>query len=137
MIIGYAVISMITPLFFQMDMRGVEITPRGNLHAPMTALMSLFILLSIGFGAFLLNRQFRLYSFITVFLLLVFGILTSFQVPQLAAGQPTPLMGLTERINIYATMLWFAVLSILLLRPEMKQKSVQPTINVPEQPAYE
>ncbi len=113
--VGYATLSMVTPLFFQMDMRGTEITTRGSLHGPMTAVMSLFIVLSMGFGAFLLGRWFRFYSFATIIALIVFGILTSLQVPQLEAGLSTPWMGFTERINIYATMLWLAVLSIAIL----------------------
>jgi hypothetical protein len=118
MMIIYAIVSMVTPAIFQMDMRGAEITPLGGLHPHMTALMSLFILLSIGFGGFLLGRGFRFYSFATIVVLIVFGFLTSAQAPQLAAGQPTPWMGFTERINIYATMLWFALLSIALGRRE-------------------
>ena len=116
MMMTYASFSMITPMFFQMDMRGAEVTYRGSLHGPMTAVMSLFILLSMGFGAFLVGRRFRLYSFATIVLVLLFGVLTGLQVPQLEAGQSTPWMGLTERINIYATMLWFGVLTIALLR---------------------
>jgi hypothetical protein len=112
----YAVLSMITPSIFQMDMRGAEITPMGSLHPVMTAVMSLFILLSMGFGAFLLSKRFRLYSFITIILLLVFGFITGMQAPKLTAGQATSYMGLTERINIYATMIWFAILSIALLQ---------------------
>lgn len=118
LMIGYAILSMVTPAFFQMDMRGAQITPLGSLHPIMTAVMSLFILLSMGFGAFLLSKRFRLYSFITIILLLVFGFITGLQAPQLTLGQPTPLMGFTERINIYSTMIWFAVLSISLLRTE-------------------
>ena len=72
----YASLSMITPLFFQMDMREAEATPRGSLHGAMTAVMSLFILLSIGFGAFLSGRWFRLYSFATLALVVTFGVLT-------------------------------------------------------------
>jgi hypothetical protein len=34
------------------------------------------------------------------------------------ANQPTPWMGTEERINIYATMLWVAVLAIGLLRAQ-------------------
>ena len=116
MMLGYAVASMITPSFFQMDMRGAQITPRGGLHGPMTAVMSLFIVLSMGFGAFLVGGWFRSYSLATIVILLSFGILTVLQAPQLEAGQSTPWMGLTERINIYATMLWFAVLAIALSR---------------------
>jgi uncharacterized protein DUF998 len=114
MMVGYAVLSMITPALFQMDMRGAPATPRGSLHAPMTAAMSLFIVLSIGFGAFLLGTWFRVYSFATIVILLTFGVLTALQAPQLEAGRSTPWMGLTERINIYATMLWFAVLAKVL-----------------------
>jgi hypothetical protein len=117
-IIGYAIISMVTPLWFQMDMRGSPVTPLGSLHPPMTAVMSLFILLSIGFGGFLLGKGFRFYSFATIVILIVFGFLTSTQVSRMEAGQPTSWMGFTERINIYATMLWFALLSIALARAE-------------------
>jgi hypothetical protein len=98
-----------------MDLRGAEVTSRGSLHAPMTAVMSLFILLSMGFGAFLLGRRFRLYSFATIAIVILFGVLTGLQAPRLEAGQSTPWMGLTERVNIYATMVWFAALAIGLL----------------------
>jgi Protein of unknown function (DUF998) len=124
LMVGYAVLSMVTPLFFQMDMRGAEVTSRGSLHGSMTAAMSLFILLSMGFGAFLRGKRFRFYSFATIVILIVFGGLTSLQVPRLAAGQPTPWMGLTERINIYATMLWFAALGVALLRAEKRPVTV-------------
>jgi len=122
--VGYATLSMVTPLFFPMDMRGAEVTPRGGLHGPMTAVMSLFILLSMAFGAFLLGRRFRFYSFATIAVVLVFGVLTGLQIPQLVAGEPTPWIGFTERVNIYATMLWFAVLAIILLRAEKRPGSV-------------
>jgi hypothetical protein len=112
----YAVLSMVTPSFFQMDMRAAAVTPRGGLHGPMTAVMSLFILLSMGFGAFLFGKRFRFYSFATIVIVVAFGILTSLQIPELAAGEPTPGIGLTERVNIYATMLWFAVLAAALSR---------------------
>ena len=112
----YAILSFVTATIFQMDMRGAEATALGSLHPLMTAVMSLFILLSIGFGAFLLGKPFRLYSFVTILILVVFGVLTASQVPQLAAGHQTPWMGFTERINIYATMAWFALLSVSLYR---------------------
>ena len=118
LMIGYAIISMVTPTFFQMDMRGAQITKTGSLHPIMTGVMSLFIILTIGFGAYLLSKRFRVYSFVTIALLILFGILTSLQVPQLSLGQSTPLMGFTERINIYSTMAWFAVLSVALIRYE-------------------
>lgn len=112
----YAIGSMITPLYFQMDMRGAQITQLGSLHPLMTAIVSVFILLSIGFGGFMLERWFKAYSFATIGILLAFGVITSLQAPALEAGLETPWMGLTERVNIYATMIWFAIFSIKLLQ---------------------
>lgn len=99
-----------------MTVRGTEGPLRNLMHIPATAVMSLPLVLSMGFGAAVLGKRFRWYSIATIVTVLVFGALTSLQAPQLAANQPTPWMGLTERINIYATMLWFAVLGIALLR---------------------
>jgi hypothetical protein len=48
----------------------------------------------------------------------VFGVLASLQAGRMEANQPTPWMGIEERINIYATMLWMAVLAIGLLRAQ-------------------
>jgi uncharacterized membrane protein len=80
--------------------------------------MSLFFVLAVGFGSTLLGKRFRYYSYATIAILVVFGVLTSLQVGQMETNQPTPLMGLEERINIYATMLWVAVLAIGLLRAQ-------------------
>lgn len=121
---GYAALSLVTPLFFQMDLRGAAVTPRGGLHGPMTAVMSLFILLSMGFGAFLLGRRFKLYSFATIVIVILFGVLTGLQAPRLVAGQSTPWMGLTERVNIYATMIWFTALALGLMKTGKGQSSL-------------
>jgi hypothetical protein len=115
---GYAIFSMVTPLFFQMNMRGTEGTWRSDLHAPLTLVLSVFILLSMAFGATLLGRRFRIYSIVTIVAVILFGAVTGLQVPELAAGESPPWMGFTERINIYATMLWFAVLASGLLQAE-------------------
>lgn len=64
----------------------------------------------------MLGRGFRVYSWVTIVLLLVFGVWTSLYIPQLAAGEPTSGIGILERVNIYATMLWNAVLAFSLLR---------------------
>lgn len=51
-------------------------------------------------------------------LLGLFGALASSQVGQMVANEPTPWMGVQERINIYATMLWIAVLAVGILRTD-------------------
>jgi hypothetical protein len=80
--------------------------------------MSLFIVLAMGFGATLLGKRFRYYSYGTIATLIVFGVSASLQAGRMAANQPTPWMGIEKRINIYATMLWVAVLAIGLLRAQ-------------------
>jgi len=48
----------------------------------------------------------------------VFGVLAGLQAGKMQANEPTPWMGIEERINIYATMFWVAVLAIGLLRAQ-------------------
>lgn len=78
--------------------------------------MSIFILLAMWFGAALAGRRLRRYTYATMLVLVTFGILTSLQGGRLADNQPTPWMGIEERVNIYATMHWIAALAIVLLR---------------------
>src|SRR5215211_5348021 len=120
MLLGYAVTGMVTGVFFPMSTREAlaagEGTLRNAMHPVGTAVMSLFLVLAMVFGSTLLGRRFRYYSYATIVTLVVFGVLTSLQAGQMVANQPTPWMGIEERINIYATMLWVAVLAIGLLR---------------------
>ena len=120
MLLGYAAFGMVGGWFTPMNTREAlaagERGLRNAMHIPMTAVMSLFMLLAMGFGATLLGKRFRYYSYATIAILVVFGVLTSLQAGKMVANEPTPWMGLTERINIYATMLWVAMLAIGLLR---------------------
>jgi hypothetical protein len=122
MLLGYAAFGVAGGLVFPMRPREAlaagEGTLRNTMHIPATAVMSLFIVLAMGFGATLLEKRFRYYSYGTIAILLVFGVLASLQAGQMAANEPTPWMGIEERINIYATMLWVAVLAIGLLRAQ-------------------
>lgn len=72
----------------------------------------------MGFGAAALGKPFRIYTLASIVLHLVFGVLTSFEAPNIPTNGPTPLIGVWERINIAVFMLWVSVLSIILLRTE-------------------
>jgi hypothetical protein len=48
--------------------------------------------------------------------LLLFGALTFIDAPGVAVNQPTPFIGVWERINIGVFLLWVVVLSVVLLR---------------------
>jgi cytochrome bd-type quinol oxidase subunit 2 len=78
----------------------------------------LLILSSIAFAAAARRRWFRLYSFATLLTVLAFGAWTGLEGPKLAANQPTPWIGMTERISIGAWLLWVVILAVVLLREE-------------------
>jgi hypothetical protein len=101
---------------FAVPQRGVGTLVSGAPHLVLMGVIVLFLLLAIGFGAFALGRRFRVYSFATILTVIVSGALTSAFVTRVAADQPTPWLGVIERIQVYSLMLWLAVLSIALLR---------------------
>lgn len=106
--------------FFPMHMRGTEITLTDTMHVIIAGVVSLLILLAIGFGATAFGKRFRLYSIATILVLLVVGILTALDAPRMQANLPTPWVGVTERINLLGYLLWVAVLAIMLLRAQGK-----------------
>jgi hypothetical protein len=60
--------------------------------------------------------RFRIYSIVTIVILLAFGALTTADASRVAANLPTPWVGLWERINIGVFLLWVVVLAIALMR---------------------
>lgn len=101
---------------FPMNLRGTEMTLTDTMHIIVTGMTVLLILLAIGFGAGAFGRRFRVYSIATLATVLVFGALTALEAPRIAAGLPTPWLGVTERINIGAYLLWVAVVAVMALR---------------------
>ena len=103
------------PWLFPMNLRGVG----GDApHIVMTGVMVLFIVTAIVSASFAFGRRFRVYSFASLATNLVFGMLTGLQGKAVAANEPTPWIGLTERICIGAFLLWVVVLAVALLRAE-------------------
>ena len=101
-----------------MDLRGTVGSQRDALHIAATFVMSIFIVAAMAFGAFARGMRFRRYSFATIAIVVVFGALAGFLARPMPG--PTPGLGLAERINIYATMLWMAALALSLWRPQGK-----------------
>jgi hypothetical protein len=118
LMIAIAVVDMLAP-FAPMHQRAVLAAGGGTLtdtlHIVVGSLDVLLTLLIIGFGASAFGRGFRLYSIATIVLLLVFGALTGMAAPRLAANQPTPWLGLWERINIFGYMAWTVALAVGML----------------------
>ena len=93
-----------------------------TLHKVLGVVTALLFVLTVGFGAPAFGRRFRLYSIATIVIALVFGALLATEVPALSANQPTPWIGLWERINIAAYMIWLVVLAVALLRAKETAK---------------
>jgi hypothetical protein len=85
-------------------------------HLALIAWSGLLALAEIGCAAAAFKWRFRVYSIMTVATALVFGALTSTQAANLVDGDPTPLMGVYERVSVGAWLLWLVVLSLTLVR---------------------
>jgi hypothetical protein len=95
---------------------GNQMMQNDALHIVLTAVLVLLIVIALGFGAAAFGRRFRTYSIATLASVVIFGALAGSQATAIAADQPTPWLGLEERINIFSFMLWIVVLAITLLR---------------------
>jgi hypothetical protein len=70
----------------------------------------------IGVGAFAFGTRFRWYSFATIAAMVVFGGLMSMETPDVSENEPTPWLGIWERIAVEGAILWQAVFATVLLR---------------------
>lgn len=84
-------------------------------HIALTAVTVVLIVGMMAFAAVPFPTGFRVYAAVSALVVLVSGGLTGTQAPKLALGEPTPWMGLTERICIGAWLLWMVVLAVVLL----------------------
>jgi hypothetical protein len=112
-----------------MHLRGAELTLTDTLHIVWTAITLVGMLLAIGFGAAAFGAGFRLYSIVTLTVWAVFGTLTGLDGPRVAANLPTPWVGLWERINAGAYLVWLAVFAVAMLRRTVATPAA--TVQVP------
>lgn len=123
MVVGNALNGLVLWNFFPMHMRGAEATFTDTMHIALAGVGVIFVLLALGFGAAAFRKWFRFYSIGTIVMLLAPGILTFLSVPQAAANESTPWLGLDERISTSAYLLWQVVLGIVLLRGEIARRA--------------
>lgn len=92
-----------------------------TLHIAWATITLLFMMLIMGFCAAGLGKRFRFFTVATWFVFIVFGILTWLESPGIEKNLATPWIGLWERINIAAFMLWVMVLAIALKRQKITE----------------
>jgi hypothetical protein len=117
----YGIDNWIWPQFFPEDLSQPASALTNTMHIALTVVTVLSWLLILGFAAATLRKWMRLYSIETLLAVIVFGSLAGSQGAALAAGQPTPWLGMMERINIYSFMLWVVVYAIRLLHSSMEK----------------
>jgi hypothetical protein len=86
------------------------------LHIIFSIVTVMLMLIAMGFGASAFGRSFKIYTILTIAVLCLFGVLTTLNTANMEANLPTPWMGLWERIDIGAFLLWIVVLAVLLWR---------------------
>jgi hypothetical protein len=87
-----------------------------TLHLILVGIGGIVFLFESGFAAMALGKWFRLYSIATVLTVFVFGFITSLYAPDVQANEPTPWVGIIERVSAYGSQLWYAVLAMALWR---------------------
>lgn len=97
---------------------------RDTLHLALDLGSKIMYLIALLFAGVSFGRRFLFYSISTFIILLAFGTFTFLEMPRLSTGQPTPLIGLLERVNTGAFLLWIMVLAIALLKDNAPTRSV-------------
>ena len=118
LLIAYSALGFIWPVA-SMHLRETLAAGGGTwtdtLHIALGVITEILYLFALGFAAAALGKWFRIYSIVTFIIILFFGFLTFLDAPGIAANQPTPLIGVWERINIGVFLLWVVVLALILL----------------------
>jgi hypothetical protein len=92
-----------------------------TLHLILVGVGGIVFLFEAAFAAAAFGKWFRLYIIATIVAALVFGFITSLYAPEVQANEPTPWVGIYERVSAYGYELWIAVLAGILLRSEGKR----------------
>ena len=119
-VVAYLIALYVTVNFYwpPMHLRGNPPTTTDTMHIIWAMITLVLMMLIMGFGAAALGKPFRIYTMITFLVFIVFGILIGVEAPAIPDNLPTPLIGIWERINIGAFMLWVIVFSASLLSKE-------------------
>jgi len=103
-----------------------------TLHIVWTVGNGLLTLLAMGLGSAAWGKPFRRLSIATMTALVVTGVLTSLDAPGVDANLPTPWIGVWERVNIGAWLLWVVVLAATALRRGSQQNVEPPGLDARE-----
>ncbi|MGE3517503.1 MAG: DUF998 domain-containing protein [Vicinamibacterales bacterium] len=134
LVVAYGALGLLWP-FAPMHLRETLAAGGGTLtdtlHLVLASVSVLLMLGAIGVGSVAFGRRFRRYSIATLLVLVAFGTLTFLDAPRVQANLPTPWIGVWERINIGAFLVWIVVLATTLLRAREPQPLRPPSTDKP------
>jgi hypothetical membrane protein len=114
----HAVVLLLVGPFSSMHQREVlaadGATFSDTLHLVIVGVGGIVFLFEAGFAASALGKGFRVYTLATVLASLVFGYITSSSAADVQANEPTPWVGIYERVSAYGYELWLVVLAVSL-----------------------
>ena len=123
LVIAYSLLNFYWP---PMHLREViaagQETLSDTLHLTWAKMTLTFNILLMAFGAAASGRGFRIFTFVIFLIFMIFGALIFKESPGIVSGQPTPWIGIWERVNIGAFMFWIAILSLDLMRKITPQR---------------
>ncbi len=117
LLLAYTFVSLfwpLAPMHLREALAAGEKSLSDTLHLVLAGVTVILMVAAMSFGAAALRKSFRIYSIVTIFLLLLFGILTGIDAPNVERNLPTPCVGVWERINIGVFLLWVIVLALRL-----------------------
>ena len=110
-------------LFFPMNMRGSIGSASDTGHLILSAVTVTLLILILVFGSTAMGKKFKIYSIFTIIIMLVFGFLVAVMAPKVALDEPTPLMGIFERISVFSSMIWMSILAFLLFKKQIHRNT--------------
>jgi len=108
-------------------MHGREVLAAGGgsftdtMHITYSAVSVFLMLLAMWFGSKSVDKPFRFYSVVSIGILVILGTWNAIEAPKLQHNQPTPWLGIIERILILIFLVWMVVLAVILLRTKMEK----------------
>lgn len=125
LMLGYAIVCILWP-FAPMHLRETLAAGGGTvsdrLHLSFAGITNILYLSALFFAAYALDKPFRIYCFTTFALLLLFGVITFFEAPNVSKNLPTRYIGIWERVNAALFLLWVIVLALNLLKKNKQEK---------------
>jgi Protein of unknown function (DUF998) len=120
LLIASSIVGFFTQVVFPMSSRWMEPSFTDTMHIIGTGVWSLFVLVAMVLSAVAYRGRFRLYSIVTLLVLVGFGTASSIAMGGVEENL-TPWAGGFERINAYAFFAWLIVLAVTVMRRSLGQ----------------